>query len=47
MKRLLILSLFIVESPFGKFNGGIVRENRKSEDLFNRIVESKSIELKQ
>ena len=39
-------SRFVVKSEFGKFDGTIVRENRKSEDLFNRIIESKSIEMK-
>lgn len=38
---------FIVTSSFGKFEGTFVRENRKSEDLFNRIIENKSIEIKQ
>jgi hypothetical protein len=37
---------FYVESPFGKFEGTIVRENRKSEDIFNRIIENQSIALK-
>lgn len=40
-------SRFNVESPLGNFEGGIVRENRKSEDIFKRIVENKSVELKQ
>lgn len=40
-------SRFIVRSEFGKFDGTIVREDRKSENLFNQIVESKSIEYKQ
>lgn len=40
-------SRFIVRSEFGKFDGTIVRENRKSEEFFNKIVESKSIEYKQ
>ena len=40
-------SCFIVKSEFGKFDGTIVRENRKSEELFDRIVANKSIEIKQ
>ena len=40
-------SIFIVESPFGKFDGGIVRENRKSEDIFNRIIQNQSIKINQ
>jgi hypothetical protein len=39
-------SRFVVKSEFGNFDGTIVRENRKSEDLFNQIVESKSVEIK-
>ncbi len=39
-------SRFIVKSEFGEFDGTIVREKRKSEDLFNRIVETKSVWLK-
>ena len=40
-------SRFAVKSEFGEFYGTIVREDRKSENLFNQIVESKSIEYKQ
>jgi hypothetical protein len=39
-------SRFIVTSPFGKFPGTIVRENRKSEDFFKRIIQNQSVELK-
>lgn len=39
-------AIFYVESSFGKFNGTIVRDNRKSEGVFNRIIESKSVGLK-
>lgn len=37
---------FIVKSEYGKFEGTILRENRKSEDLLRKIIESKSIEYK-
>jgi len=40
-------SRFIVRGDFGKFDGTLVREDRKSEDLFSRIIESKGTELKQ
>jgi hypothetical protein len=40
-------SRFIVRSESGEFDGTIVRDNRKSEDLFSRIIESKGIEHKQ
>ena len=40
-------SRFIVRSESGKFDGTIVRENRKSEDLFNQIMVSKGAELNQ
>jgi hypothetical protein len=40
-------SRFTVKSEFGDFWGTIVRENRKSEDVFNQIVESKSAAIKQ
>lgn len=39
-------SRFIVKGASGEFSGTIVRKNRKSEDVFNRIIESKSVELK-
>lgn len=39
-------SRFTVKSEFGKFDGTIVRENRKSEELFDEIIKTKSIELK-
>jgi hypothetical protein len=39
-------SRFIVKSELGKFDGTIVRENRKSEDFFSRIIERKGVELK-
>jgi len=38
--------LFTVKSPFGKFDGGIKRENQKSEKILNKIIEAKSVELK-
>lgn len=37
---------FYVKSEFGNFEGTIVRENRKSENLLNQIIESKSVKLK-
>jgi hypothetical protein len=39
--------IFYVKSPFGKFDGGIVRENVKSENVLNKIIKNQSIELKQ
>jgi hypothetical protein len=39
-------SRFLVKSESGEFEGTLVRENLKSEDLLNRIIESKSIEIK-
>ena len=38
--------LFYVESSFGKFEGGIVRENQKSEDILNRLIQNQGVELK-
>lgn len=38
--------LFIVKSPFGEFDGGIKRENQKSEEILNRIIENKGVEFK-
>lgn len=38
--------LFTVKSPFGSFDGGIKRENQKSESILNKIIETKSVELK-
>jgi hypothetical protein len=38
--------LFYVESSFGKFEGGIVRENQKSEAVFSRIIQNQSVEIK-
>lgn len=38
--------LFTVKSPFGNFDGGIKRENQKSEKFLNKIIETKSVELK-
>jgi hypothetical protein len=40
-------SRFIAKNGSQKFEGTIVRENGKSEDFFNRIVENQGIELKQ
>lgn len=40
-------SRFIVKDASGKFKGTVVRENRKSEDVFNRIIQNQSIEIKQ
>jgi len=39
-------SKFYVKSPFGEFEGGIVRENPKSEAVFNRIIQNQSVEIK-
>jgi hypothetical protein len=39
-------SRFIVTSSFGEFKGTIVRDNRKSEDFFNRIIQNQSVEIK-
>lgn len=39
-------SQFYVKSPLGEFQGTIVRDHRKSEKLFERIVKEKSVELK-
>lgn len=38
---------FHVKSEFGKFEGAFAHESKKSENIFKKIVESKSIELKQ
>jgi len=40
-------SRFFVRGDSGEFDGTLVRENRKSEDFFSRLVESKGVELKQ
>jgi hypothetical protein len=40
-------SKFIVESPFGNFYGIIVRDNRKSENVLNRIIQNQGVEFKQ
>ena len=37
---------FRVESPFGKFEGTISREDRRSEELFDRLIKNKSTEYK-
>jgi hypothetical protein len=37
---------FYVTGDAGKFEGTIVRDDRKSEDVFTRIVENNSVELK-
>ena len=39
-------SKFFVTSPFGEFKGTIVRENRKSENVLNRIIENQGVEIK-
>lgn len=39
-------SLFVVKSPFGKFEGGMADGNQKSEEVFNRIVQNQSVEIK-
>lgn len=39
-------SLFVVKSPFGKFEGGMADGNQKSEELFNRIIQNQSVEIK-
>ncbi len=39
-------SRFFVKSEFGDYEGTIVRENRKSEEFFDNLVKSKSIEYK-
>lgn len=39
-------SRFFVKSSFGEFEGTIVRENRKSEDFFNQIIQNQSVEIK-
>lgn len=38
-------SKFYVTSPFGEFSGTIVRENRKSEDIFTQLVQNQSVEI--
>ncbi|HEX8734656.1 MAG TPA: hypothetical protein VF721_04985 [Pyrinomonadaceae bacterium] len=38
---------FVVKDASGKFEGTIVRENRRSEDIFNRIIQNKSVGIKQ
>ena len=40
-------SRFTVKSEFGEFDGTIVRENNKSENVFNQIIKSKSAAIKQ
>lgn len=39
-------SRFYVKGTLGEFSGTIVRDHRKSEKLFERIVKEKSVELK-
>src|SRR6185369_3998378 len=40
-------SRFYVKSEFGKFEGTIKHESEKSKNVFEKIVEGKSVELKQ
>jgi hypothetical protein len=40
-------SLFIVEGDLGHFEGTITRDNRKSENVLNRIIKNQGVELKQ
>ncbi len=37
---------FYAKSPFGEFSGTIGRKNKKSEDIFNRIIQNQSVKLK-
>jgi hypothetical protein len=40
-------SRFVLKGVSGEVQGTIVRENRRSEDVFRQIIESQSIEIKQ
>jgi hypothetical protein len=42
-----ICAIFVVKGEFGHFEGTITRENRKSENVLNRIIKNQSVELKQ
>ncbi|HSK74200.1 MAG TPA: hypothetical protein VK892_21045 [Pyrinomonadaceae bacterium] len=37
--------IFIVKGSFGDFSGGLPFENRKSEEVLNRIIQNKGVEL--
>jgi hypothetical protein len=39
-------SLFIVEGDLGHFEGTITRENRKSEEILNKIIKNQSVDFK-
>ena len=39
-------SVFIVKSPAGRFEGTIHREDRRSEEVFKRLIQDKSVDLK-
>jgi hypothetical protein len=38
--------LFFVEGSLGKFEGGLVYENQKSEDVLNQVIQNQSVKLK-
>lgn len=39
-------SLFVVEGDLGHFEGTITRENRKSENVFKKIIQNQGVETK-